>query len=96
MSLDLDAATPVPAARNHRAGPEHARQPARRRSLSKLDLKYSPYLYVLPFFVIFAIFGIYPIVYTVWIALTDRSPLNPTINFVGLEPVDSVQDARSA
>ncbi|MFC8906052.1 carbohydrate ABC transporter permease, partial [Micromonospora sp. NPDC057140] len=58
------------------------RRPA---SFTKLDLKFSPYLYVLPFFVIFAVFSAYPIVYTVWIALTDRSPLNATISFVGLD-----------
>ncbi|MCW3841286.1 sugar ABC transporter permease [Micromonospora yasonensis] len=79
MSLDLHAAAP----------PDHARggRPAHRRrtSFTRLDLKYSPYLYVLPFFVIFAVFSAYPIAYTVWIALTDRSPLNATISFVGLD-----------
>ncbi|TDC57291.1 sugar ABC transporter permease, partial [Micromonospora sp. KC207] len=58
------------------------RRPA---SFTRLDLKLSPYLYVLPFFVIFAVFSAYPIIYTVWIALTDRSPLNATISFVGLD-----------
>ncbi|MFG2055176.1 carbohydrate ABC transporter permease [Micromonospora sp. NPDC048930] len=79
MSLDLHAAAP-PAGR--RAGrPAHRR----RTSFTRLDLKYSPYLYVLPFFLIFAVFSAYPIAYTVWIALTDRSPLNATISFVGLD-----------
>ncbi|WFE19496.1 sugar ABC transporter permease [Solwaraspora sp. WMMD937] len=83
MSLELD--TPASAQpRGHRAGPAGGGA-ARRRSLTRLDLKLSPYLYVLPFFVIFAIFGVYPIVYTVWIALTDRSPLNAEISFVGLD-----------
>jgi len=81
MSLDLHA--PAPPGR----GPASAGRPVHRRraSLTRLDLKYSPYLYVLPFFVIFAVFSLYPILYTVWIALTDRSPLNPTISFVGLD-----------
>ena len=43
------------------------------------------FLPLLPFFVIFAVFGVYPIAYTVWIALTDRSPLNSTISFVGMD-----------
>ena len=34
---------------------------------------------------IFAVWGVYPIAYTVWIALTDRSPLNSTISFVGMD-----------
>ncbi|MFG3600006.1 carbohydrate ABC transporter permease [Micromonospora chersina] len=81
MSLDLHAAAPPDPGRSR------ARRPAHRRatSLTRLDLTYSPYLYVLPFFVIFAVFSAYPIAYTVWIALTDRSPLNPTISFVGLD-----------
>ncbi|EWM65165.1 ABC sugar transporter permease component [Micromonospora sp. M42] len=74
------AAPPEPGA------PRSARHTRRRAaSMTRLDLKYSPYLYVLPFFVIFAVFGVYPIAYTVWIALTDRSPLNPTISFVGMD-----------
>ncbi|MEV0426221.1 sugar ABC transporter permease [Micromonospora sp. NPDC050495] len=79
MSLDLHRSAPPD--RNRAA--RHA-QP-RRVSFTRLDLRYSPYLYVLPFFVIFAVFSAYPIVYTVWIALTDRSPLNPTISFVGMD-----------
>ncbi|WDZ87673.1 carbohydrate ABC transporter permease [Micromonospora cathayae] len=81
MSLDLHADAPPDGRR-----PRSTRAESRRRlSLTRADLKYSPYLYVLPFFVLFAIFGAYPIAYTVWIALTDRSPLNPTISFVGLD-----------
>lgn len=79
MSLDLHAAAPPDGGRAAR--PAHRR----RTSFTRLDLKYSPYLYVLPFFVIFAVFSAYPIAYTVWIALTDRSPLNATISFVGLD-----------
>ncbi len=81
MSLDLHAAAPP-----EPGAPRSARHTRRRAaSMTRLDLKYSPYLYVLPFFVIFAVFGVYPIAYTVWIALTDRSPLNPTISFVGMD-----------
>ncbi|MEU3457719.1 sugar ABC transporter permease [Micromonospora sp. NPDC006766] len=80
MSLDLHApAPPGRGAANGRAA--HRRGAA----FNRLDLKYSPYLYVLPFFAIFAVFSLYPIVYTVWIALTDRSPLNRTISFVGVD-----------
>ncbi|WP_431914224.1 carbohydrate ABC transporter permease [Micromonospora carbonacea] len=83
MSLDLHTTAP-PGGGGDPARPARAthRRPA---SFTKLDLKFSPYLYVLPFFVIFAVFSAYPIIYTVWIALTDRSPLNATISFVGLD-----------
>jgi cellobiose transport system permease protein len=56
-----------------------------RRSLGRLDLKVSPYLYVAPFFILFAIFGLYPLIYTIWISLTDQSPMNPETNFVGVD-----------
>ncbi|MFI6228321.1 carbohydrate ABC transporter permease [Micromonospora echinospora] len=81
MSLDLHAEAP-PDGRRPRPAPAER---GRLNALSRLDLTYSPYLYVLPFFVIFAVFSAYPIGYTVWIALTDRSPLNATISFVGLD-----------
>ncbi|MFI2667910.1 carbohydrate ABC transporter permease [Micromonospora carbonacea] len=83
MSLDLHTTAP-PGGGGDPARPVRAahRRPA---SFTRLDLKFSPYLYVLPFFVIFAVFSAYPIIYTVWIALTDRSPLNATISFVGLD-----------
>jgi cellobiose transport system permease protein len=79
MSLDLHAAAPP------ERGPSRSAAHRRPASFTRLDLKYSPYLYVLPFFAIFAVFSAYPIAYTVWIALTDRSPLNSTISFVGLD-----------
>jgi cellobiose transport system permease protein len=53
--------------------------------LSRLDLKASPYLYIAPFFALFAIFGLYPLVYSIWLSLTDRSPLRAEANFIGLD-----------
>ncbi|HEY8533267.1 MAG TPA: sugar ABC transporter permease [Micromonospora sp.] len=84
MSLEVE--TPAPAQRGSQAGSEQRRgHPTLRRSLARLDIKLSPYLYILPFFILFAIFGLYPIGYTVWVAMTDRSPLNSEIKFIGLE-----------
>ena len=68
---------------------EPAAPPPHRRSwrirLARLDLKGSPYLYIAPFFVLFAIFGLYPLGYTAWLSFTDESPLNPASGFVGME-----------
>jgi len=68
MTVHLDSA-------RHAAGrytpPVHER-PRRARPLrSWLDVKASPYLYVAPFFVVFSIFGVYPMLYTLWISLHD-------------------------
>lgn len=40
-----------------------------RQRLSQWDVKASPYLYVAPFFIIFALVGLYPLLYTAWVAL---------------------------
>jgi cellobiose transport system permease protein len=42
--------------------------------LSRWDIKGSPYLYIAPFFILFAIFGLYPMGYTLWVSL-HRWPL---------------------
>jgi cellobiose transport system permease protein len=54
----------------------HRRQ--RWRSLRyRLDVKGSPYLYVAPFFVLFAVFGLFPMAYTALISTTAWSPRKP-------------------
>jgi cellobiose transport system permease protein len=57
---------------------------SRRERLSRLDTKVSPYLYVVPFFVLFAVFGAFPLGYTAWVSLTDRNLLDQHTQFVGL------------
>ncbi|TNH29602.1 sugar ABC transporter permease [Micromonospora orduensis] len=83
MSSLKTTAPPAAPARGPRPAPRHS--PQRGRLLNRLDLRLTPYVFVLPFFVLFAIFGVYPIIYTFWIAMTDRSPLNATISFVGVD-----------
>jgi len=39
-----------------------------RRRLTWLDIKGTPYIYVAPFFILFAIFGLYPLGYTLYVA----------------------------
>lgn len=58
--------------------------PATRKLLRRLDAKVSPYLYIAPFFVIFGVFGLFPLGYTAYISLTDRNLLNPVSHFIGL------------
>ena len=62
--------------------------PARRRGatrrLRRLDTKVSPYLYIAPFFVLFGAFGLFPLVYTAYVSLTDRNLLEPSSHFIGL------------
>jgi cellobiose transport system permease protein len=51
--------------------------------LYRLDIKASPYLYVTPFFVIFAAFGVFPLVYTAWVSLHAWSLLSDMHQWVG-------------
>jgi cellobiose transport system permease protein len=61
----------------------------RRRSvrtwLHRADAGVSPYLYIAPFFVLFGLFGLFPLGYTAYISLTDRKLLGSTTHFVGLD-----------
>ncbi|MBQ0904014.1 carbohydrate ABC transporter permease [Micromonospora sp. U21] len=77
MTVQLDARPPVvPTTGGHR------RFSGR---LSRLDTRLSPYLYIAPFFVLFAVFGVYPLVYTFWVSLHDWDLLGTDHPFVGAE-----------
>lgn len=56
----------------------------RRQRLSRFDLKASPYLYIAPFFVLFALTGLFPLVYTLVVSLHDWQLLQGQGDFVGL------------
>jgi cellobiose transport system permease protein len=66
-------------------GEAPARVPASRKLLRRLDARVSPYLYISPFFVIFGVFGLFPLGYTAYVSLTDRNLLNPISHFIGLD-----------
>src|SRR4051794_32782419 len=55
-----------------------------RTRLRRLDAKASPYLYISPFFLLFAVFGLFPLAYTGYVSLTNRD-LFGAGHFVGLD-----------
>lgn len=57
----------------------------RRQRLGRWDVKYSPYLYIAPFFLIFAVTGLFPIVYTAVISLQDWDLVRNTGEFIGFD-----------
>ncbi|MEU6431339.1 sugar ABC transporter permease [Microbispora sp. NPDC046973] len=57
----------------------------RRSRLHRLDLQASPYAYVAPFFLLFAAFGVFPLVYTAWVSLHDWNLLSSDNPFIGLD-----------
>ncbi|MDG4808622.1 sugar ABC transporter permease [Micromonospora sp. WMMD1120] len=81
MSLSATTAPPSPAApHSPDVSPRHRRQ----RSLNRLDMKFSPYLYIAPFFVIFGAFGLYPMVRTAWMSLHDWDMIGDH-SFIGFD-----------
>jgi cellobiose transport system permease protein len=80
-TLTPSAETPTPAPK-----PAPAKQrPEFRRKLSRFDVKYSPYFYVAPFFVLFGLVGLFPLVYTFVVSLNDWNLLTGPGEWVGLE-----------
>jgi cellobiose transport system permease protein len=57
----------------------------RSQRLSRWDVKFSPYLYISPFFLLFALVGLFPLVYTSWVSLHDWHLIGGKGDFVGLE-----------
>ncbi|MEV4347986.1 sugar ABC transporter permease [Actinoplanes sp. NPDC049596] len=56
----------------------------------------TPYLFVLPYFVVFATFVLAPAVYGLWISLHDWDYLLPGKPFVGLDNYQALFDSNSA
>ncbi len=55
-----------------------------RDKLFAWDLRFAPYLYITPFFFLFAVFGLFPLVYTVWISFHSYR-LGSEMSWIGLE-----------
>jgi len=66
---------------------EPTRRPRRsfRQWLSWFDLKASPYLYISPFFLLFTLVGLFPLVYTLYVALHRWDLLSGKGEFVGFQ-----------
>jgi len=56
-----------------------------RDRLSRWDVKVSPYLYVAPFFVVFGIVGLFPLLYTAYVSLFHWKAGDDNPDFVGLD-----------
>ena len=56
-----------------------------RQRLSRADVRVSPYLYIAPFFALFAVIGAFPLLYTGWVALHEWHLIRGPGDFVGLK-----------
>jgi cellobiose transport system permease protein len=53
--------------------------------LYRLDIKGSPYAFISPFYLLYAAFGLFPLLYTGWVSLHDWTLLSEKHPFVGLQ-----------
>jgi cellobiose transport system permease protein len=49
-----------------------------------MDVKWSPYIYIAPFFIVFGVVGLFPLLYTSYLSLFDRDLLDLDGTFIGL------------
>ncbi|GAB5078399.1 carbohydrate ABC transporter permease [Arthrobacter sp. AD-310] len=76
-----------PAGRSPHAGDDgkNVRRLAFSQRVSKWDVKLSPYLYISPFFLLFAITGLFPLGYTAWVSLHNWNLIGGQGKFAGLD-----------
>ena len=60
-------------------------QLSKSQRLSILNHKASPYLYISPFFIVFAVVGLFPLIYTGWVSLNEWHLIGGAGDFVGFE-----------
>ncbi|WP_341360469.1 sugar ABC transporter permease [Georgenia sp. M64] len=77
-------APPTPAPSRPTARPDTAPRGLRQR-LARWDVTFSPYLYIAPFFLVFAVAGLFPIVYTAYVSVHDWHLIGGQGGFVGLQ-----------
>ncbi len=54
-----------------------------RQRRGQWDVKYSPYLYIIPFFIVFGVTGLFPIIYTAYISLQDWDLVRNSGEYIG-------------
>ncbi|MEV5970550.1 sugar ABC transporter permease [Streptomyces sp. NPDC051921] len=83
----------APPSRSPRPGARAPGGPSARRSrLYRWDLKATPYVFVAPFFLTFAAFGLFPLLYTGWLSL-NRVELGGDPQWKGLENYSDLADS---
>ncbi|CAH0137201.1 carbohydrate ABC transporter permease [Microbacterium sp. Bi128] len=70
-------------------------RPSLSSRFARWDKKYSAYVYILPFFILFALVGAIPLVYTAWVSLNDWSLIGGQGEFIGIENYVAVLGERN-
>ena len=56
-----------------------------RQKLGRWDVQLSPYLYISPFFILFAVVGLFPLAYTFWVSVHQWNLIGGQGKFLGLD-----------
>jgi len=84
--MSLKEAPPI----QPKAQSDAERELARRTRRNAWDQKLSPYLYISPFFLLFALVGLFPLGYTAFVSVHDWNLIGGKGDFVGLENYQEV------
>ena len=78
--------TAPPAENREKASPakDAPSKPSWRHRVSRFDQNASPYFYISPFFLLFGLVGLFPLLYTVWVAVHEWDLLKGEGEFVGV------------
>ncbi|WET76602.1 sugar ABC transporter permease [Amycolatopsis sp. QT-25] len=68
-----------------KAGVRTSSRPTLRHRLSRWDVKVSPYLYITPFFLVFGIVGLFPLLYTAYVSLFSWEAGDDNPVFIGVD-----------
>ena len=92
----MGAATTAPPAATAAPAPAPV-SPQRERRVRRggVEARVSPYLYIAPFFVLFAVTGLFPLLYTGWVALHDWDLVMGQGEFVGMANFVDVLTGRA-
>ena len=93
---DADEASPAAGGPGRRRTSGRGERPAStwRRWLWRADAKAAPYVFVSPFFLLFMVVGLFPLLYTAYVSVHDWSLLGGKGDFAGLENFRRVLDDR--
>jgi cellobiose transport system permease protein len=61
-----------------------------RARLSNWDIRIAPYAFISPFFILFALIGVFPLIYTAWVSLNNWSLIGGAGGYVGLTNYQNV------
>lgn len=85
VHLDVGADGRRHTARHRPSEPPRKAPKSGRPGLARLDAKLSPYVFVSPFFILFAVFGAFPLLFTSWVSLRNWDLIGGDQGFVGLD-----------